>query len=671
MSKREGADILRLGKKSYVSMSGIAGLCNDIKREGMPEASSRSSQYRARKAMCRQQTDYGRIVETVDGFVPDVTLGVQNPAAMLFVASQSEGFAALMTKTLQQHAMPWHFVIYADGITPQDGLSKHDGRKVQAIYYSFAEFGEEVLYTTEAWLVLCCVREKKLQKKDGYLSVLMTDLFERFFFNSAGGVNFMTTGIHLVLPHGTVQLRAVLNQAIADAPALKDIFHCKGHSGFRPCSLKCRNCTLRMYYDVESAAPTDVPHTCVDLARFKRTTNASIRETLAWLSAKPAADYEECSIAAGWNYHPRMFTLQPYVDASVMAAYDPQHVYCQGIVESEFGQLMYNLSKLRRDDCKYASIGAYVDGWKWPARFAATQAKFRKLFTPEAARNNLKTQSFSSSASEQLSLLPVLAHYFLVVVLGHVDEATTKMISCFLALVDVVLLVFATDRGKICPDTLERMILHHLTLFLAAYGEASFLPKHHFSTHFPDQLRRFGWLMRCFVHERNHMLPKIYAQSRKNTKSYEIGLMEDITIKQLQNVETVWFGARAPYWVKPRQATKRTLREMHPTELEPMVGNDLRTAKGENMKVGDACMFERGGEHLFGELVLLYRACGQDFAVVFEWEPCEEQPHVDSRRLLARQSPVQLPMAALKMSVIASAHVPDGVVVVILPILFR
>jgi len=136
MSKREGADILRLGKKSYVSMSGIAGLCNDIKREGMPEASSRSSQYRARKAICRQQTDYGRIVETVDGFVPDVTLGVQNPAAMLFVASQSEGFAALMTETLQQHAMPLHFVIYADGITPQDGLSKYDGRKVQAIYYS-------------------------------------------------------------------------------------------------------------------------------------------------------------------------------------------------------------------------------------------------------------------------------------------------------------------------------------------------------------------------------------------------------------------------------------------------------------------------------------------------------------------------------------------------------
>ena len=78
-----------LGRSSYVTKSGIEGLLKSVGDEGIPDASSRRSQYRARKELvCERSTPYGPLVEEkmihmIDG--AEYTVGFQNPQAFLFL----------------------------------------------------------------------------------------------------------------------------------------------------------------------------------------------------------------------------------------------------------------------------------------------------------------------------------------------------------------------------------------------------------------------------------------------------------------------------------------------------------------------------------------------------------------------------------------------------------
>ena len=126
-----------LGRKSYVSKSGIARLLQTVKDESIPEAFSRSTQYRARKETVERTTQYGKLVTTIplkllDG--SEVNLGIQNPLAMIaYAAKNSEEFACVLRST---HAAtpplatrPWKIVLYQDGVDPSDGLAKCHSRK--------------------------------------------------------------------------------------------------------------------------------------------------------------------------------------------------------------------------------------------------------------------------------------------------------------------------------------------------------------------------------------------------------------------------------------------------------------------------------------------------------------------------------------------------------------
>ena len=660
---REGADVLRLGKKSYVSMRGIEKLCEDIRREGMPAHTSCKTLYRARKASCSQKTPFGPLVVPVSDIIKGTTIAVQNPAAMFYIACQKHGFAQLMRATIADHAPPWKLIVYADGISPADGLAKHDQRKLQAVYYSFAEFGASALCTEEVWFVFLAVREKELRKVNGHLSSFLPILFDRFFVNDESGVNFLTSGIVLpILGSEPFLLTMVFWMALADEPALKDMFACKGHAGLR-CCLICRNCSLLRYHD--HASTIDVPHTCLDLTRFRKHTGATLRACLAALAAQPAADMSEASLIAGWHHDPQMLALRPYIDVPAMAAFDPMHVYLQGIVPAEFGALMRACSRAR-SPCSYASIGKCVEQWQWPAHLTAPSAK--KLFSPDAAKNNIKSGHFSSGASEMLSLLPVLGLFLQTVALPA--GCCVDKVHCFLALIDVVLLVFATDRCDLCPDLLETMILRHLQLVRDVYGELAFLPKHHYSTHFPDMLRKFGWLLRCFVHERHHMLLKKYSQNRVNTRNMEIGLMEDLTIVQLQMISEPWHDVGALHYVQPRHAMWNTLQQMHPG-VHARVTRKWRTKRGEVITSGDVCISISAVERTFCEVVVIYEAAGEECAIVYPWELASEQTYTGAVRLLARQSPMRVDIALLDAPLVVSKWERDGIAIAILPIVRR
>ena len=154
---------MHLGRYSYASDTAIAKLLADIRENGMPEAISRNSRYRERKKLCGQITKYGKVVETLEldvGGPKTVSIGVQNPMAMLLVAcKESRCLSQVIRDTMDKYEFPWHIIWYSDGVSPSHNMTKKDRRKAVAIYWSFAEFGLDILYHEQAWFTVTTCRQ--------------------------------------------------------------------------------------------------------------------------------------------------------------------------------------------------------------------------------------------------------------------------------------------------------------------------------------------------------------------------------------------------------------------------------------------------------------------------------------------------------------------------------
>ena len=130
-----------------------------------------------------------------------VVCGVQCPGPMMqYCAAHRSGFAGLLAETVARHGTdaPWDLIVYADGVSPEDTLSKNDKRKFWAIYWSFHQFGQEALGTEEPWSTLAIVRLTELSKLDGGLSHLLGALLDTYMFNPEG-VNASSSGVALAM----------------------------------------------------------------------------------------------------------------------------------------------------------------------------------------------------------------------------------------------------------------------------------------------------------------------------------------------------------------------------------------------------------------------------------------------------------------------------------------
>ena len=102
-----------------------------------------------------------------------------------------------------------------------------------------------------------------------------------------------------------------------------------------------------------------------------------------------------------------------------------------------------------------------------------------------------------------------------------------------LACLPVVLLLMAVRTGEVSAPELFEAVSLHLRLYQACYGDSCMRPKHHYALHLPDMLRRFGFLLATFTHERKHRLVMRYTRDRSNLKSWDLGAIEDITCHQV------------------------------------------------------------------------------------------------------------------------------------------
>ena len=206
----DGVCLLELGRKHFASGRAIDHLLSAVKEDGLPTAISRGTLYRKRKNFCQRSASYGALVCSL--VVGNITVAIQNPAAMLDHCTQHcEGFQNLMTNTVARHStdIPWSIMLYADGVSPADGLSKNDQRKFQAVYWSFREFGHAALGTEE--VRACAPRIQEALARS-----------ERMFIEY--GARMRGTG--LVLSCRSAGKRACENRRFG-APHLRDDVHAR------------------------------------------------------------------------------------------------------------------------------------------------------------------------------------------------------------------------------------------------------------------------------------------------------------------------------------------------------------------------------------------------------------------------------------------------------------
>ena len=122
-SKRSELTELRHGK-SYVSQRGLEEKMEHVRRHGVPDATSKRSQLRARQRDAGAMARHGPLThELMLPLAPphgDTAITVCNPIAMLHEACLCEGFAAVF---LAAHSArpssyddPWNILVYNDEI---------------------------------------------------------------------------------------------------------------------------------------------------------------------------------------------------------------------------------------------------------------------------------------------------------------------------------------------------------------------------------------------------------------------------------------------------------------------------------------------------------------------------------------------------------------------------
>ena len=186
----------------------------------------------------------------------------------------------------------------------------------------------------------------------------------------------------------------------------------------------------------------------------------------------------------------------------------------------------------------WSTVAEYTEQWTWPKG----SLKVAHLFSENAVRKHKKAACFMASASELLTLVPVFMCFFQRI--GTRLRSHAGKIGSILLVLQVVWLLQSVRRGLVPPDLLMASILDHLNAFLTEYGEDPWKPKHHYSIHLAWMLAAKRQLVACFVTERKHRQIKRFTRLRQNTKSFEVGTAEDLTIQHSKTSSTLIGRAR-------------------------------------------------------------------------------------------------------------------------------
>ena len=625
------ARVVNLRRSTYTTTRAAAALLKAARDDGIPDHISESTQHRYRRAMCARETPYGTLVQ--DLALPHVNIAVQNPLAMLHISVQeSEPLARCISDAINAYGQPspeepWRLIWYHDeiGISP---LAAHDSKKTLGCYWSFVEFGTRLLCNENLWFVMATVRSDIISSLPGGISHLVKLLLHMFFTSENGNLR---TGICLHLKgHNTpLILFAELFMVAADLDGIFKFLCSMGANANVPCPMCTNIVSIKCGWARAGNVLRALDH--LDKTEIMFHTDDSIRNALRALRAAARnlrnglmekGDFELMEQDLGFRHHEDNVVLddQLNVNARSVLHIDWFHTYMQtGIFNYELAAIIKFLDKNKPHRISIDMMRDFVDRYTPPRHFGVVS----HLINPNCISKG--GVHFKCSASEGLTLYPILALFFNEVVLPL--EICVPQVTSFLALCDTIDLLCHVQEGLVTPDQLDKSITKHAELCKAAYGNLLWVYKHHAAAiHLADQFRRHGLLVSLFTHERRHKLPKRFIKDRRKLSGFERGVIEECTCQHLYDLqsELLICGLHMPH--DPKRSQGEALFANFPDATSFKVAAACSLSTGAVAKVGDVVAFRHGDDIAIGELWTIFRITHVDDHVddavcISKWNP--------------------------------------------------
>ena len=557
-------DLARIGRKSYVSQNALAAVLKAVREaEELPAGISRPAIKRSRVSATDVRTPYGPLFQTFsleceDGGSVDIWLSL--PAAMLWhLTKQTANLASFIQGRLQARpcsvTAPWTLVFYTDEVSPGNQLKVSNARKLQAIYFSFREFGIEALSHERAWFLLGAVKSSTVLKITDGMAQLCKVALLSFYADGAS----LDKGIQLRLPQGSAVLCATVGCLLSDESALKHMLGNKGASGKVPCVL-CRNVVQKRYAPTPMRPPL-VHHTCWDETKFLQHDRASLAECVSYLADQSVrlnkGQFQELQTRLGFNHAPTgvlsCAQLMAVLDVPKAICYDYMHVYCvAGLFHHEVNTLLQVLSKKK---IRGQDFHEFLRHFNWPnfvgSKGAGAQDVFQKVKKTE--------DTFKCSASEVLGAYPVMRVFAADLLENRAHDLGRDVVDalkCFLLHCGVldVLHLASKDDGANVANRLRQAIVSHLKAYAAVHGDDGLPPKSHMAVHLASMLEHQGQLLSCWVHERRHKELKRFANNLSNMQAgSELSIMREMLLSHEEELNEYPVVIPVGLW-RPRAA---------------------------------------------------------------------------------------------------------------------
>ena len=557
----------------HMSASAMSSLLQELHEHGMPELHTRAHLAEATDHELNSHDAYGPLLYTE----PAVTKTEQpteivlvNPLSLLYAAYEQGGsMTELIDKAMTDHPptpdKPWRLLVYFDEVVPGNPIGYANKRKVWVCYFSFAEYGAVHLQNEASWLPCMEIRSNQVDTIAAGISQVCALILKAWFCNPKCDIR--NAGIVLKSPTGeSHRIFVVMSMLLQDGAAHKYVFHTKGDSGTKFCML-CRNLfgVRTDIVDPETGqtilkASINYEHECVFA------TDDDIRNSMLRLVDKKhtldAESFKKWQQAVGFNYQPHGLLLDTDLHDVLQPVSMYQHDWMHTmLVTGVFHTVMYLLicALKAAGSCGgkvYETLSQYVSLWVHPV--GRTTGKLDECFNKAREDSNTRAHTFKCTASDGLSLFPIIAMFLTTAVLPH--NVCVLACNAFLAMADLIDMFQATATKHISPNQLSLTIYTFLKACIDAGWEMHMHPKFHWLVHFPAHLKQHGFLPSCWVHERKHKVSKRYANDIKNTSAYEFSLCKQVISHELSLLKQPGLFKFDVCLIKPRKAPAKVFK---------------------------------------------------------------------------------------------------------------
>ena len=610
----------------HASISAVAGILKEIDEHGLPEVRSRSALARATASQLLRPTPYGDLLVHVDMPCNEGTDGVLMimPLPMLWRAyNNGGGFKTLLDRSLAirpcTSETPWNLIFYADEVTPGEQLSGHNLRKVWVIYWSFAEFGPDALSDETAWFCLTAKRTSRIKFFLGGISAVFRTCIKQFF---QAPFHVRDSGIALTDPAGyMVRLFAQIGFFVQDGEAHKRLWSCKGDGGMKPCML-CLNLRTSESEIVDEDGRNLLVCSAIHEHELVFATDQDIRGAVNRLSTHVNdADFELRQTAVGFTHSPHSILMDASLSDLVQPSTQFMHDWMHGIVCSGpfnvIACLLLDAIMAAGVGQVWTNMGDYVAQWTLPGRL-----RLGDIFTPSRIKAHRKAKLLKCSASEGLSLYPIIAYWVQTVCIR--SRRCIRECNVFLALCNVLdLLQTCNVPGRVTAEEIRSACSTFLQMCVDAGWRDYMTPKFHWLIHLWKEFQEHGMLISCFVHERKHKLVKRYCTPVMNTTAFERSVLSEVACHHIHelsddhafNVDT---GLVDPK-VAPRALHAFLIRSLEIEDAVCKTSNVARTSPYSTCRRGDVVVMKFGTFYRFGRVWAHVDVDGAALSLVGIW----------------------------------------------------